>query len=201
MSEIQDAQKPPQLNLMTLDDVPEVGVLERACFTAPWSEDTYRHEIKHNPRAFYYVLRPPEGRTDLPPILAYGGFWILGDEAHIVTLATHPELRRRRLGELMLVHLFDRAHEVGVSAVTLEVRKSNTAARELYRKWGFEEVGLRKRYYRDNNEDALLLTLFGMDTDAVWLPRSAALALLQQSVQLPAAPEGGWTPTRKSELP
>lgn len=174
----------PILSLMTLDDVPQIGMLERTCFSAPWSEETYRHEIKHNPRAFYYVLRPPPHRSDLPPILAYGGFWVLGDEAHIVTIASHPALRRRHLGEYLLLQLIDRARQAGVTAVTLEVRASNTAAQELYRKWGFEQVGLRKRYYRDNNEDALLLTLFGIESEAVRLPVAAAVEQLANTIVL-----------------
>lgn len=188
MNDLAPATATPELSPMTLADVPEVGVLERICFSAPWSEETYRHEIRHNPRAFYYVLRPPEGRAALPSILAYGGYWVLGDEAHIVTIASHPRLRRRRLGELMLLHLVERARQAGVAAVTLEVRAGNRAAQALYRKWRFEEVGLRKRYYRDNNEDALLLTLFEVDHDAVWLPMARALAQLPASIDLSEPP-------------
>ena len=175
---------------MMLDDVPAIGVLERICFTSPWSDETYRHELKHNPRAFYYVLRatPAPGRpSNLPPILAYAGYWILGDEAHIVTIATHPALRRKHIGDLVLLNLISRARETGIEGVTLEVRRSNEAAQRLYAKWGFVEVGMRKRYYRDNNEDALLLTLFAVHTDRVWLPLSAALTTLEGSLSLDGA--------------
>lgn len=176
---------------MMLDDVPTIGVLERLCFSAPWSVETYLHELKHNPRAFYYVLRPgPATWHGLPPILAYGGYWILGDEAHIVTIATHPALRRKRLGELLLLHLIERARETGILDVTLEVRRSNEAAQRLYAKWGFGEVGVRKRYYRDNNEDALLLTLFGVQDDKIWQPMAAAMEALESTISLDgAAPE------------
>lgn len=180
----------PHFTIMQLEDVPEVLILERASFTSPWTETTFQHEVKHNTRAFYFVLRSnPDGAQPddslppllplLPPILAYGGYWVLGDEAHIVTIATHPVLRRRGFGELMLLHLIDRARESAITAVTLEVRAGNTAAQALYTKWGFVQVGLRKRYYRDNDEDALLLTLYDVDKPAVWEPLAAALARLE----------------------
>lgn len=173
----------PNFTSMKLDDVPEVLILERASFTSPWTEATFQHEVKHNQRAFYFVLRsnPEDAAVEdiLPPILAYGGYWVLGDEAHIVTIATHPMLRRRGFGELMLLHLIDRAREAAITAVTLEVRAGNTAAQRLYTKWGFVQVGLRKRYYRDNDEDALLLTLYDVDKPAVWEPLAAALVRLE----------------------
>lgn len=146
---------------MTLADVPFVGTLEPLCFPAPWSADTYRNELLHNQYSRYWVLRPASnGARGLPPILAYGGYWLLGDEAHIVTIATHPQHRRRGLGEHLLRCLIDEAQANGALSVTLEVRAGNVGAKELYRKWGFIEVGLRKGYYHDNGEDAILMTLF-----------------------------------------
>jgi len=175
-----DTSSQIQLNMMTLDDVPYVAWLEQLCFTSPWSEATYRHEIQANFRAFYYVMRPALSSDSVtlssnfeptqPRILAYGGFWLMGDEAHIVTIASHPEWRRRQLGELMLLLLLIEAHDMGARSVTLEVRPSNLPALALYQKQGFEEVGRRKRYYRDNDEDALLLTLFYLNDDEVFLP-------------------------------
>lgn len=153
-----------QFTPMTVDDVPAIGELEILCFPAPWSPETYLHELRHNPRSFYFVVRPvPEAPPALAPILAYGGYWLMGDEAHIVTLASHPDWRGRGLGEWLMLNLIARIWEAGVTSVTLEVRVGNLAARQLYEKWGFEQVGLRKRYYRDNGEDALLLTLFHVD--------------------------------------
>lgn len=163
---------------MTIDDVPVVAELEKRCFPAPWSAESFRHEVTLNPRAFYWVIRPNpliEWR-DLPPIAAYGGYWLMGDEAHIVTIASHPDWRRRGLGEWLFVAMIERARQGEAHSVTLEVRVGNEAAQALYRKWGFEVVGLRKRYYRDNDEDALLMTLFGVDNPAVWQPIAAAAA-------------------------
>ncbi len=173
----------PHFTIMQMDDLPEILNLERASFTSPWTETTFRHEIKHNERAFYFVLRTRAGaetaHADLPPILAYGGYWILGDEAHIVTIATHPLYRRRGFGDLMFLHLIDRAREAAITAVTLEVRAGNVPAQGLYVKWGFVQVGLRKRYYRDNDEDALLMTLYDVDKQEVWAPLAATLERLE----------------------
>ena len=146
---------------MMLVDVPLVGELEPLCFPAPWAAETYRNELLHNQYSHYWVLRPAgEGERELPPILAYGGYWLMGDEAHVVTIATHPEYRRRGLGEHLLRCLIDEAEAGGAASITLEVRATNESAQQMYIKWGFVEVGLRKGYYHDNGEDAILMTLF-----------------------------------------
>jgi ribosomal-protein-alanine N-acetyltransferase len=161
------------LDVMRLGDVPIVAELELLCFTSPWSESAYRHELTANPRSFYYVIRASVQAPTLPPILGYGGYWLLGDEAHIVTIASHPAYRGRSLGELMLLLLIGRARETEILHMTLEVRPSNTEARALYAKWGFEVVGLRKRYYRDTGEDAILMTLSHIKDEAQWAPMAS----------------------------
>ena len=146
---------------MALDDVPTVGELELLCFSAPWLPETYRNELLHNRFGNYRVLRPsPATQESHPPILAYGGYWLMGDEVHIVTIATHPDYRRRGLSERLLHHMIEECRSQGAHLVTLEVRVSNEAAQQLYAKLGFVEVGLRRAYYHDNGEDALLMTLF-----------------------------------------
>jgi len=146
---------------MIVDDIPVVEELEQRCFVSPWSGQTYYNELVHNQLSFYWVLRPhPPGVAGVPPILAYGGYWLTGDEAHIVTIATHPDYRRQRLGQLLLEQMIKRAHMGGAYDITLEVRAGNLAAQEMYKKLGFVTVGLRKRYYQDNGEDAVLMTLF-----------------------------------------
>ena len=146
---------------MTLDDVPTIGELEVLCFTAPWSPDTYRNELLHNQLGNYWVLRPEiDGRNGVPPILAYGGYWLMGDEVHIVTIATHPDYRRRGLSQELLLQMIEQCRSQGASLITLEVRITNLAAQQLYARLGFVEVGLRRAYYHDNGEDALLMTLF-----------------------------------------
>lgn len=150
---------------MILADVPVVGELEILCFPAPWSPDTYRNELLHNRFGHYWVLAPriePESEPHgaLPPIVAYGGYWLMGDEVHIVTIATHPRFRRRGLSERLMLLMIEECRCEGASQVTLEVRAGNKAAQQLYNKLGFVEVGLRRRYYHDNGEDALVMTLF-----------------------------------------
>ncbi len=92
------------------------------------------------------------------PIVGYGGFWQLIDEAHISTIAAHPNWRRRGVGELLLIAMIDTAMEIDANVVTLEVRVSNTGAQALYRKYQFDVVGKRKGYYSDNGEDAYIMT-------------------------------------------
>jgi len=167
---------------MTLADVEFVAEIEQRSFSAPWSAGTFRHELEHNGRSVYWVLRPAQPQRDahMSPIFAYGGYWLLDHEAHIMTIATHPECRRQQLGEWMLLEMLARARASGVQQATLEVRANNRAAISLYNKTGFVEVGLRKRYYRDNNEDALLLTLFKLDSETVWQPLYLRLVELQR---------------------
>jgi ribosomal-protein-alanine N-acetyltransferase len=106
------------------------------------------------------AVRPGPGPSPngARPVVGYAGYWFVVDEAHISTIAVHPEWRGRGVGEHLLVHLLGQALDLGAVAATLEVRVSNTAAQNLYRKYGFEQVGRRRRYYRDNGEDALLMT-------------------------------------------
>lgn len=166
---------------MTLDDVATIDALEQVCFPSPWSADTYRHELQHNRLSAYWVIRTHGGEAEqmLPPILGYGGYWLMADEAHIVTIASHPNWRRRGLGEWLLLEMLAVARTQGAQVGTLEVRVSNGAAQKLYRKLGFDEVGRRKRYYRNNGEDALLFTLFNLDKGAVWRPLAQRLAVLR----------------------
>ena len=97
-------------------------------------------------------------RQGPPSVYGYAGLWLMVDEAHITTIAVRPECRGRGLGELVLCGLVDTALEVGARILTLEVRVSNTVAQNLYLKYGFKQSGLRRRYYSDNNEDALIMT-------------------------------------------
>jgi ribosomal-protein-alanine N-acetyltransferase len=109
---------------------------------------------------------PPTPKLPLPPVLGYGGFLLVVDEAHITTVAIASAQRGRRLGELLLVSLLDQASALRAREVTLEVRVGNTIAQQLYRKYGFAIVGRRKRYYSDNGEDALLMTAKAIDAAA-----------------------------------
>jgi ribosomal-protein-alanine N-acetyltransferase len=113
-------------------------------------------------RLFPLSLLPGRPTPTIPPpdlasIIGFAGLWLMVDEAHVTTIAMHPDYRRLGLGEFLLVNLIDISYTIGAKWVTLEVRISNYAAQNLYRKYGFREAGLRHRYYSDNQEDALIM--------------------------------------------
>ena len=143
---------------MRLADLDAVHAIERASFTTPWPPHAYQSEIETNRLARYVVARV-DGE-----VVAYAGMWIMVDEAHITTFAVHPAWRRQRLGERLLLAILDIAIARGAREATLEVRLSNLPARRLYEKYGFRPVGLRPRYYSDNNEDALIMTTDPLDS-------------------------------------
>ncbi len=115
------------------------------------------------PRRFFSLSFLPGRSTatvsspDLASIVGFAGLWLMVDEAHVTTIAMHPNFRRHGLGEYMLASLIEIAYEIGAKWVTLEVRVTNYNAQNLYRKYGFREAGLRHRYYSDNQEDALIM--------------------------------------------
>jgi len=108
------------------------------------------------------VLPPPEERQEL--VVGFVGIWLLVDEAHVVTIAVRDSHRRRGVGELLLITAIETALRERQSVVTLECRVSNAAALRLYEKYGFEQVGLHRRYYADNQEDAYILSAGGIET-------------------------------------
>ena len=143
---------------MGLDDLPTVQAIEEASFTTPWPPHAYRSEIETNRLAQYIVARVGG------EVVAYAGMWMMVDEAHVTTFAVHPRWRRQRIGERLLLTLLDLARSRRAREATLEVRLSNLAARRLYEKYGFRPVGLRPRYYSDDNEDALIMTTESLDS-------------------------------------
>ncbi len=146
----------PYIAPMEADDLDAILPLERLAFADPWTRRMYFSDLTDNPLATYRVIRAGDG-SNLPPILGWGGFWLLVDEAHIATVASHPEHRGCGLGQWLMVALLDKAQERGARVATLEVRVSNTSAQKLYEKLGFEVVGMRRKYYRDG-EDGLIMT-------------------------------------------
>jgi len=137
---------------MTIPDLAAVQLIEGASFTTPWPPQAYRQELETN-RLAHYLVAELGG-----VVVAYGGVWIMVDEAHITTFAVHPRYRRRRIGEQLLLAMLDLSLDRHAREATLEVRLSNLAARRLYEKYGFRPVGIRPRYYSDNQEDALIMT-------------------------------------------
>ena len=118
------------------------------------------------------LLRPPDPphsaqlEDELRSIVGYAGIWVMTDEAHITTIASHPDVRGRGIGEFLLVALIHRAIEIGARWMTLEVRASNAVAQNLYRKYTFKEMGVRRRYYSDNGEDALVMWTDALDSES-----------------------------------
>jgi ribosomal-protein-alanine N-acetyltransferase len=154
------AQVPPPLDRMRLSDVDEVMHIERAVFPTPWSPRAFRYDLGMERHSHYFVLR---GWVDgMPPLLGYAGFWLWGDEAHVGTIAVHPEWQRNGLGEWILLGVVQRAARLRAEMITLEVRVTNQPAQALYRKLGFETAGRRRRYYYDTGEDAIIMTLAGL---------------------------------------
>lgn len=144
---------------MTVDDLPAVQAIERASFATPWPAQAYRSELETNKLALYLVARAGDR------IVGFAGIWLMVDEAHVTTFAVAPAWRRRGVGERMLLAVLDVAAARGAREATLEVRLSNLPARRLYEKFGFQPVGLRPRYYSDNNEDALIMTTDVLESD------------------------------------
>ena len=173
--------RPFKVERMQLEDVPEVGVIERQSFPLAWPERAYRYELTENPKAHFFVARPDLSkngtltdslnwlqrilRRSAPAaakpasVVGYSGLWLMVDEVHIATIASHPEWRGQGIGELLLLNMLRVAQQLDAINTTLEVRVSNLAAQSLYRKYNFEEVGRRKAYYQDNREDALIMTV------------------------------------------
>ena len=132
-------------------DVAEVLKIEHASFTLPWTEDAFKNEFTQNKFAVYM------GLEDEGTLIGYCGVWIIVDEAHITNIALLPKYRGKKLGEALLTMVMETAREKGAKTMTLEVRVTNHIAQSLYRKLGFQNGGIRKNYYTDNQEDALVM--------------------------------------------
>ncbi|WP_232699931.1 ribosomal protein S18-alanine N-acetyltransferase [Brevibacillus daliensis] len=143
--------RPIEFKYMTWDDVEKVAELERICFPTPWPKEAFYNELKINPNAKYLVALLDQ------EIVGYCGMWIIIDEVHITNICVHPDARGQKIGLRIMKQMMGLAMLHGGEKMTLEVRPSNTVARHLYEKLGFEEQGRRKRYYSDNNEDAIIM--------------------------------------------
>ena len=138
---------------MTVEDVPTVHEIDVLSFTLPWPERSLHFEVTDNPASRCWVAELDERVVGMLVL------WMIVDEAHIASLATHPEFRRQGIAKRLLVVALEKAYAEGARSALLEVRAGNEAAQNMYKRFGFEEVGRRERYYKDNNEDAILMTL------------------------------------------
>lgn len=141
-----------RIRRMTFLDIDGVWAVESQVFNNPWSRSAFVDEMTDNDLAHYLVLE------DQGMIAGYAGMWIVVDEAHVTNIALLPDYRRQGLGEKLVRELIKTAIERYAVMMTLEVRPSNTVAQSLYSKLGFLPQGIRRAYYSDNQEDALIMT-------------------------------------------
>ena len=136
---------------MKIEDIEDILIVENLCFTVPWSKESFTQELL-NRELTRYVCARVENRA-----IAYAGMWKICDEGHITNVAVHPEYQKKGIGGKLICHLINIAQKEKIKKMTLEVRKSNTAAQKLYLKYGFEIKRVRKGYYSDNKEDAIIM--------------------------------------------
>lgn len=136
---------------MTIEDVPRVHEIEVATFPTPWTLDSFYYEMNENQYTHYLVYE------DDGNIIGFCGLWLVIDAAQITNVAVVEEARGRGLGEALMREAMRVAREAKMDVMSLEVRVTNTVAQNLYRKLGFQDGGIRKGYYTDNGEDALVM--------------------------------------------
>jgi ribosomal-protein-alanine N-acetyltransferase len=142
---------PIAIEPMRLRDLPDILRIEKLSFTTPWSKNAFLSELLENDRAFYLVARIGE------QAVGYVGVWLVAGEGHITNVAVHPGFRQRGIGRQLMLAIEQLAKERRAQRMTLEVRRSNAVAQGLYRQLGYVGAGYRRGYYRDNNEDALIM--------------------------------------------
>src|ERR1700752_2890484 len=144
---------------MTLDDIDRVIEIDRMSFSLPWPERSFRFELTDNPASRCWVAEL-DGKL-VGMVVA----WLIVDEVHVATIATHPDFRRQGIAKRLLSYTLRELRNEGAQSSFLEVCASNYGAQDMYRKFGYEESGIRPRYYKDNDEDALLMTLESLDVE------------------------------------
>lgn len=148
---------PLSCRAMQVTDITAVLAIDALSFPTPMKESLLHYELTENRLAHYQVLTQTSGLQEM--VIGYAGYWLMGDEVHVSTIAVHPALRGQRLGELLLLNLLFLAFSHPACLVTLEVRRSNKTAQALYQKYWFKVVGDRRGYYKDTQEDAILMTV------------------------------------------
>lgn len=136
---------------LKLEHIDSVLKIDALSFPTPWSRESFERELEINKFAKYVVARK-DGI-----VIGYAGMWLILDEGHITNIAVHPEYRKIGAGNLLLEALIEICRIESANSLTLEVRKSNLVAQNLYKKYGFLEQGIRKGYYGDNKEDAVIM--------------------------------------------
>lgn len=149
----------PTIRKMMVEDVPAVVELDQKSFSLPWPERSFRFELTDNPASRCWVAEL-DGK-----VVGMIVVWLIIDEAHVATVATDPDYRRQGIGKRLLSHALLNLMQEGARSSFLEVRESNLPAQEMYRKFGYETSGRRRRYYRDNDEDAILMSLASLNAE------------------------------------
>jgi ribosomal-protein-alanine N-acetyltransferase len=172
-----------EIRRLTVPDLGAVMAIEPIAFgTHHWSQQSFENELS-NSIGFYFAA--VDRSSD--ELAGYSGFWLIsGEEAHITTLAVHPNFRRQYVGERLLINNILEARRRGARWMTLEVRVSNERAQSLYFKYGFKSLGMRRNYYQDNSEDALVLWTENIET-----PQFNKLLERRMSVLEPFVLSGG----------
>jgi ribosomal-protein-alanine N-acetyltransferase len=161
---------------MSQEDVPQVTEIDREAFPTMWPPANYQREMK-NGLAHYIVAVDDAGEKAGKHIIGFAGLWMLAGEAHITNIAVREKYRRRGTGEALLIGIIELAIRLEAHLITLEVRASNADAQKLYAKYGFVRVGLRRGYYTDNGEDAVLMSIENIKT----VPAKARLERLKRA--------------------
>jgi len=158
---------------MRIDDLPRVQAIDEMSFSTPWPKNAYRYELLENPNGYCWVADVGGKLVGLMVC------WLIVDEAHIATIAVNPDYRGMGIGKQLVIAGLQELIPKGAQSATLEVRASNTIAQNLYHHFGFRLVGERKQYYKDNFEDALLLTVESLGPDYLeWLGSGAEIPWL-----------------------
>ena len=147
----------PAISPMRMEDLDDIETIENLSFRIPWPRQAFVRELCENTLARYFTVRD-NGRA-----VAYGGMWLILDEAHITNIAVHPRYRGKGIGKALLKGMIDYGISKGIKSFTLEVRESNHAAIALYSRLGFKRAGTRKGYYPDTREDAIIMWLRTQD--------------------------------------
>jgi len=140
-----------EIRRMVGDDIDSVLEVEKASFLTPWSRQAFVSELANQGFTQYFVALAED------QVVGYAGMWIIIDEAHITNIAVRPQQRGKKIGEALLIKILEESERAGCTGITLEVRISNETAQNLYRKFGFQVQGIRKGYYTDTHEDALIM--------------------------------------------
>ena len=157
---------PPTVEPMHREDLDAVTGIDRRSFPSPWARQSFINDL-HNPAARYIVVRR-QGE-----VVGFAGMWLIGEEAHISTLAVHPDHRGQGHGKRLLLRLLELARDAGAERVTLEVREANWVARRLYERFGFRPVAFLKSYYADTGENGVVIWLKPVPADRSGLPALA----------------------------